>query len=350
MNRKGKPSMEPFRLLSVDQVLELERMRWSVRNVFPLTGLAAIFGPSGTGKSFLSLDLCAKVASGVPWFGNPVAADLLAVLFVLEGKAGLRQRVEAWQLVNGREVPEGVRFMCDPFALNDEARVARAVKELDTGGGANLIVIDTLNRASVGVDENRSADMGALIAGASRLQVETESCVVLVHHTGKDEGRGLRGHSSLHAALDTIVEVHRNGDGERWWQLVKSKDGEDGTSRKFELEVVEVGTDEFDLTVTSAAIRETDNDGPRREKKATLGSNQSAVLGALRHLIVTTEVLEEAEPDSVGATWEEAVTHCKGHIDVADGSRRTERTKDALKSLVKAGHVAERDGKLYLPK
>ena len=37
-------------------------------------GLAAVFGPSGSGKSFLVLDLLTAVASGADWFGNRTKA------------------------------------------------------------------------------------------------------------------------------------------------------------------------------------------------------------------------------------------------------------------------------------
>lgn len=59
--------------------------------------------------------------------------------------------------------------------------------------------------------------------------------MLLVHHTGKEAGRGMRGHSSLLAAMDCVIEVKRKGD-EREWHVVKSKDGEDGASHPFKLE------------------------------------------------------------------------------------------------------------------
>lgn len=119
-----------------------------------------------------------------------------------------------------------------------------------TGG---VLVIDTLNRAAPGADENDAAAMGAIIAGLKALQTELGGLVLAVHHTGKDATKGLRGHSSLHAALDAALEVTRTEDM-REWRTAKAKDGSDDQGHPFRLEVVELGTDEDGEPITSCAI------------------------------------------------------------------------------------------------
>ena len=81
----------------------------------------------------------------------------------------------------------------------------------------------------------------------------TGGLVVLIHHTGKDATKGLRGHSSLFAALDAAVEVSRDGE-RREWKVAKSKDGQDGDEHPFRLEVVELGEDGDGEPVTSCVI------------------------------------------------------------------------------------------------
>lgn len=53
-----------FKLLSGADLSNAPPMRWMVRGVLPLEGLAALFGASGSGKSFLMLDIAAAVAGG----------------------------------------------------------------------------------------------------------------------------------------------------------------------------------------------------------------------------------------------------------------------------------------------
>ena len=52
--------------------------------------------------------------------------------------------------------------------------------------------------------------MGRLLAAAKRTEEGLGGLVILCHHTGKVRSKGLRGHSSLHAALDGEIEVVRN--------------------------------------------------------------------------------------------------------------------------------------------
>ncbi len=40
--------------------------------------------------------------------------------------------------------------------------------------------------------------------------------MVLIHHTGKDATEGLRGYSSIFAAMDAAVEVSRDSDRREW--------------------------------------------------------------------------------------------------------------------------------------
>jgi hypothetical protein len=133
----------------------------------------------------------------------------------------------------------------------DLTELSAAIASLDLDGG--LLIIDTLNRAAMGADENSAVDMGDIIAACKALQTQTRGMVMLIHHTGKDLSKGLRGHSSLFAALDAAIEVTRNDD-RREWRVAKSKDDEDGMPRPFRLEAVEVGTDDEGMPVSSCVV------------------------------------------------------------------------------------------------
>lgn len=53
----------------------------------------------------------------------------------------------------------------------------------------------------------------AAVAGIDAVRAATGAHVAVIHHCGKDEARGARGHSSLRAAVDTEIEISR-ADGE----------------------------------------------------------------------------------------------------------------------------------------
>lgn len=126
-----------------------------------------------------------------------------------------------------------------PFRLLNADDINELVLAIQTAGTGDVVVLDTLSRATPGSDENDSKAMGLVISAAKILQEMIGGLVLLVHHTGKNAAQGMRGHSSLHAALDCAIEVKRNGDN-REWLVAKSKDGEDGASHPFKLEVVPI--------------------------------------------------------------------------------------------------------------
>ncbi len=248
---RAQASNEPrYKLLTGADLAALPPLKWAVRGVLPAQGLAALYGPSGSGKSFLALDLFAAVGEGRAWFGHRV--EVKPVVYVaLEGEAGFKIRAEAWAKHHGRPLPDALRMVLQPFKLTEAQDLADLTAAiLGAGGQGAIIVLDTLNRAAPTSDENSSKDMGEILEAAKKLQALTGGLVVLVHHTGKDATRGMRGHSSMFAALDASIEVTRDG-AMRSWTVAKSKDGQDGTTHPFRLEIVHLGVDEYGDLLTS---------------------------------------------------------------------------------------------------
>lgn len=268
---------EAFRLMTADEVAALPPLKWRIKQVLPASGLAVVYGPSTSGKSFLALDMLAAVADGREWYGyRCVSAPV--VYLCLEGEGGLSQRVQAYRKCHGTGAGAAMRFVTAPFRLlenGDVAELSRIV--LDAGGAGAVVCLDTLNRAMPGADENSSVDMGNAIASAYRLQAALGGLVLLVHHSGKDVSKGPRGHSSLYAALDGVVELTRNGES-RTWINRKAKDGKDGAEHSFRLEIVELGHDvDGDVISSCVAVPE----DIERHKARRLTPAQQTALQAL---------------------------------------------------------------------
>jgi putative DNA primase/helicase len=337
LERAKAPPMR-FKLLSGADLSNAPPMRWMVRGVLPLEGLAALYGPSGSGKSFLILDIAAFVAGGAyDWFGRRVT-QCPVTYCALEGEAGMGKRVNAWSLHHKKPVPESLRFITQPFDLLDSGDVTDLAKAVQAAGGAGgLVVLDTLNRAAPGADENSSVDMGNIIAAAKQLQALAGGLVLLVHHTGKDATKGLRGHSSLYAALDGAIEVNKT-DSRREWSIAKSKDDETGTVHAFKLEVVPVGFDEEGEEVTSCVVVVDDSADAVKRVKLPSGGNQKIALDTLAEpLRKSCELGKDGAPqghpcirldDAVGLVAERLTCEAK---------RRTERAQQALNALVAKG-------------
>jgi putative DNA primase/helicase len=226
-----------FALLTCADLALTKPSEWAIDGVLPASGLAAIYGPSGVGKSFFALDAVAAIAEGRDWFGHSTNARPI-VYSVLEGQDGFKHRVRAWEQHHGRKLPQSIRLMMSSFNITNDGDVTDFAAVLPKGG---IVVIDTLNAAAAGVDENGSVGMGLILAGAKRLAQITGGLTVAVHHSGKSEGAGLRGHSSLVGALDTAIFVSTKAGRCTWTTDIarggKSKDGTP-SSGTFGLDVV----------------------------------------------------------------------------------------------------------------
>lgn len=340
-----------FRLLTPDQLSKIPPLQWRIRGVLPRTGIAALFGPSGSGKSFLALDMLGALARGQEWFGCRV--ESCAVIYIaLEGESGISQRIMANQTRYGK-LPDSFRFILQSIDIrnakerNELIAAARALGYRD-----GVMVIDTLNRAAPGADENDSAAMGAIIAATKSIQAGLGGLVLLVHHTGKDQTKGLRGHSSLHAALDTAILVSRH-DNRREWRTAKSKDGSDEKAYPFRLESVVLGEDEYGDEITSCAIVKVDqSENGVMKSKPIKGVNQRIVWDALGPLFRAAGVAapegapKELPPGRPCLSVEDAINNIKGRI-TADEDQKRYRTKVAIDGLVSNGHLCLMNGYLW---
>lgn len=348
----GPRQPEPrYRLLNPADLHALPPLAWCVRGVLPAVGLAALFGPSASGKSFLAFDLAAHIPEGLDWFGHRVSAAPV-VYVALEGEAGFKLRADAWEQTHRRKLPSGLRLVLQGFKLAADVPDLAAAILAAVGAGA-VVFVDTLNRAAPMADENSSRDMGEILEGAKELQRLTGGLVVLVHHTGKDASKGLRGHSSLFAAMDAVIAVSRDGDRRAWTthaaQGGKSKDGADGDAYSFRLEVVQLGPDSDGEPVSSCVVRRDLSAADVAQVRLPQGGNQRVVLEALRPMFAASPQFGMGgAPASRSCIELEHALSTAGAALRCASDRRTERSKEAIAGLVARGVLGCGEGWLWL--
>lgn len=323
-----------YKLLSGDELLNTPPMRWIVQSILPANGLAALYGASGSGKSFLILDMAFAISGGEKyWFGHKITKAPVTYI-ALEGESGLGKRIKAWGVYCNKSIPDSLRFITQPFNLLS-TDVSDLAKAIIAGNGTNgLIVIDTLNRAAPGADENSSIDMGNIIASAKKLQNLIGGTVLLVHHTGKDTTKGLRGHSSLFAALDCAIEVIKT-DCRREWSIAKSKDDITGNSNPFKLEIVQIGTDEYGNEITSCIALFDSTKSINASKPISLGRNQKIALEQInKYLENSPHIGKEGAPVLAKCfDYSEAISLIAERIP-ADAKHRKSRAISAIGGLI----------------
>jgi len=247
-------------LVWFDEIEPVLDARDFVQGVLLEEGAAVIYGESNAGKTFWATDLALHVAAGEPWCDRRVEQGGV-VYCVLEGGIGFRNRVSAWK--SQRDLAgEVIPFAAITSSLNlldpdaDTPRLIDAVKlAAETiKSPVKLIVIDTLSRAMAGGNENAPDDMGALVRNMDRIRAETGACVMFIHHSGKDQAKGARGHSSLRAAIDTEIEVVADEGGAKTATVVKQREMKKGDAFEFTLRVVELGTNRHGEAVTTCLV------------------------------------------------------------------------------------------------
>lgn len=250
--------------------------------------MSVIYGDSNVGKSFFILDVGLHVGLGVNWQGREVEQG--GVIYVAaEGGFLFQNRLEAFARhyqVKARDVPFAI-VPCGIDLRSNEADTDRLI-ELIEGAAAQikvpvrLVIIDTLARAMAGGNENSSEDMGALVINSDKIRAVTGAHLSFIHHSGKDQAKGARGHSSLRAATDTEIEIVKSETGMSV-TAVKQRDMEMGHIMHFALKSIDLGVNKRGKPVTSCVILPLATIDMVPDTKG-LGKNQAQALRVLEEM------------------------------------------------------------------
>lgn len=232
---------EGFKLTFLDETDNRPPTPFLVQNVIPESGFTLLTGLSGSGKSFISVDISLSVAHGREWAGKKVQKG--RVLYVaMEGQNGVIQRSKAWHKVNNLDYTRDYAVVEHNFTLHDKAKVA-ALKKTVENFQPILIVVDTVSHAMVGWDENKASEMNEFINRLMELKSIHGSTILLVHHQAKDtsnDHQKSRGSNSLPAAADASFNTSKRVNS-RYIEVkcLKQKDVEFPSTMEFFLESVQ---------------------------------------------------------------------------------------------------------------
>lgn len=254
--------------------------------------ILVMWGRPGSGKTFVMLELTCAVGSGSKWRGRRVRKGIVLYVAAESSRNYLENRIAALK----QEWPAALKaeVLMVPLALDllheqrgDVDRVITTANLIAKQiGEVVLIVVDTLATTFGGGNENAIEDMSLYVANVQRIRQETGAAVAIVHHGGKDEAKGMRGHSALLAAIDAELVVEVTQDGSRILRTGKIRDG-DGYADlfAFRLRVVDLGVDADGDPVRSCVIEGLDPEGLAKARRSTqakgLGRSQRAIIDVL---------------------------------------------------------------------
>lgn len=212
-----------------------------IEDLLPLDSVAVLWGSPGSGKSLLALDWALHVASGHPWNGRETRSG--RVLYVVaEGARGTKQRYESWCAHHHVARVDDIVWMTAPANIlipEERGTLLGIVAEVEP----IFTVLDTIARHIPGADENTSDTMSSVIDTLDDIKRVTTGTALGVHHSGKDQTAGGRGHSALKGGLDAELSVKTGRDGGKMLCSIyaeKFKDWEDHRVL-YEAQMVRVG-------------------------------------------------------------------------------------------------------------
>jgi len=249
---------------------------WLVNGMVTLGDVGILAGESGTGKTFIGVDLGMAVARGMSWMGRRVEPGMV-IYNAGEGGMGLKKRLRAYRQVHGLRTDERIPFITlpDPIDLYTSDDMTEKLlaeckhwQEMLPDEKLRLIVIDTFSTATPGADENSAKDMTVVLKRGARLARETAATVIFVQHMNAG-GEKVRGWTGIKANVDSVLiclnQDYRDDQGREVFALVqdKCKDGRRGTKWKYVLEEIDLGDDRHGEAVTSCVIGEPQSGGEK---------------------------------------------------------------------------------------
>ena len=321
-----------FPITSLAVSIMLEPSGWLIKNVLPDAGLIVLFGASGSGKTFVAIDLAFAIARGVAWRGNRTKKGRVMII-AAEGGRGMSKRLKAtcdYHKIDPNDADIGLLTVPPNFLLSED--VTELAAAVAASGGADVIIVDTMAQVTPGANENSSEDVGLALANARALETATGATIIMIDHSGKDASKGVRGWSGKRAAADAELEVLKYENGTRELRITKMKDGDDGLKWGFRLETIIVGTDADGDPITSCVAVEADIPSP---VLVEIGTKAQRFGPKERHVL---EIIESEFEGVERAPLADLFDKCLAAMTKPEAPKRDLRRRDlerAIQSLAK---------------
>lgn len=175
-------------------------VEWLWPGRVPLGKLTVIAGEPGLGKSFMTLDMAARVTTGAAWPDNPGGANQVGSVVLLSAEDDvadtIRPRLDAAgadvsrvSAIQGFEYDAG----CDKPVVRDYFNLEYDLPPLEeaiiASPDCRLVIIDPIACYMGATDSHKDAAVRGLLGPLADLAARQNVAVVIVLHLNKAEGR-----------------------------------------------------------------------------------------------------------------------------------------------------------------
>lgn len=184
---------------------------WLAHPVIEQGRLYAMYSPAKAGKSLLTLDICAALASGRSCLGNPPIDPVSVVYVDLENSVS--DLVE--RLTDMGYQPDDLHNLSyhsfPSLPALDSRQGGLQITALAMHYRAKLVVIDTVSRVIAGKEYD--SDTFHALYRYTMMPLKSMGITVLrLDHAGKDTDKGMRGSSAKSSDVDTAWKLERTSD------------------------------------------------------------------------------------------------------------------------------------------
>lgn len=206
--KKGLPKLTAISAYDLQQK-EFDERYYAVQDMIP-EGETVIAAPPKTGKSWLMLDMCLKVAEGKRFLGFETKKSDTLYLALEDGDSFEQERLNI--VLNGREAPKNFHFVFSNVMPMNEGFLLQLEELLEQFPNVKVVVIDTLQFIKYRQGKSESAYETDYRTGRDLKEfAEKKSiAIVVVTHTTKmryidDDMANVSGTNGVTGAADAVI-------------------------------------------------------------------------------------------------------------------------------------------------
>jgi RecA-family ATPase len=231
MSAENKPEKSRFLILDADSAAAAcKPPSYIVNGILETDAHGTAFGGSGGFKTFWCMRLAHSIATGKPFMGRSIRQKGLVVIVCGEGSGGISRRAKALINRHGafqenlKLIPSGVDIS-DAECMHDLQKLLESLRPV-------LVIFDTFASLNGGIDENSPSEVGQCLRLVKNTCRAAGASSIIVHHSGKDVGKGARGAGNFYNDMDFVFSFSATDPDHRKFEVTsnapvgKSKDSE----------------------------------------------------------------------------------------------------------------------------
>jgi hypothetical protein len=280
----GKSGKFVFTRMSEDDVDNLPDISFRIQLILPEVGVTLVYGPSGTGKTFVAYHTAQCLARGMHWFGRRVTGCKVLYIYA-EGKLGLKLRQKAWYQHYQEPKSGNLTFIGMPIHLIEQRGILiETLKEMiECNEKPDVVFVDTFSNCTSGLDQNLQKEVEPALRVCHDIRETYGLQVILIHHTNKSDD--FNGSQAFKNHVDTMIKLSSN-DSNPSSLLMECEKQRDGADKfppiQLELLQVDLGINPqtFD-PVSSAVVITNDREAVKTTKQQRDEEVQKIMLESL---------------------------------------------------------------------